>query len=141
MMCWDSTSCKVKEPPLPQRDIFGSVPQGGDSQRKTAQPVVEVFAEPSLLHLLGQVPVSGRNDARFGLDGPGAADPAKLTLLENPQQFCLGFQGKFADFVQKEGGLVCQLEMAEKRRNRSSLSRNDSSTRESCSSRRCLSSR
>ena len=57
--------------------------------------------------------MGGRHHTNIHLDWLATADGLDHPLLDGPQQFDLHVQGQVADFVQKEGAAVGQLEAAD----------------------------
>src|SRR5215471_9119128 len=74
------------------------------------QAVVQIAPEGSLFDHLLQVPVSSRNHAYIHLLSARAAQPLKLALLQDAQQFGLQVERNVTHFIQKQGSFICQLE-------------------------------
>src|SRR5436853_580329 len=66
------------------------------------EPVVQVFAEPSLAHVALEVLVGGGDDADVDVDPLGAAHPHDLPLLQRAQQLHLQVALQVADLVEEE---------------------------------------
>ena len=91
------------------RDVGGAVPQRRQEDRQHVQPVIQVLAEPSLLHEPGEVFIGRGDDPHVHRDRDGAADAPDLLLLKRPQHFRLHRDTQVADFVQEQrasGGLL-----------------------------------
>src|SRR5450631_1424671 len=93
-----------------QRDVLLALPEWGDRDGENVEPVEQVFPESAVLDLFLQVPVGGRDDPYVGLNGAGTAQPLKLAVLDDPEQFGLQLQRHLADFVEEYGAAVGQLE-------------------------------
>ena len=85
----------------------------GSLDGEDVQPVIEVFAEAALGHLLGQIAVGGRDDAHVDLDRALGADRIDLALLQRAQQLDLHVERQLADLVQEQGAAVGLLELAQ----------------------------
>src|SRR5262249_33237976 len=84
-------------------DIFKPVPQRSKSHGKDVQPVVEVLAKATLLHLFLQIPISGGNDSHVRPPRSLLSYTFVTFLLQNSQELALQFQRDFADLVQEQG--------------------------------------
>ena len=49
-------------------------------------------------------------DSNIYLDRLRPTETFKLAILHNTQQFCLQFERQLPNFIEKEGGIVCQFE-------------------------------
>ena len=95
------------------RDVIRPLTQrrGGDGQHVDA--VVQVFPKAASGHFVFEFFVRGRHHAH--IDGHLARGPhgQNAALLQHAQQFDLHVHGQVADFVQKQGAPVRQLEAAQ----------------------------
>ena len=94
------------------QDILRPLPQRGQAQAHHSDAVVEVRAQPPLLHKGLRVLVGGTHDAHIKMNVLPAADAPHLLLLQGLEQ--LGLHGGVhgVDLVQKQGAPVGQLEQA-----------------------------
>ena len=74
------------------------------------EPVVEILAEAALLDHRLEVAIGGGDDAGFGAQRLGAADPLVGAFLEYPQQFRLQGEGHLSQLVEEQGAVGGQLE-------------------------------
>ncbi len=95
-----------------QQHIGLTLPQRGHIDRKHVEPVIQIAAKRPILYGLFQILVGGRYDPYVGLDGLVSADPFEFFLLQHPQQADLDIQTDGTDFIQKNGSLVGQFELA-----------------------------
>lgn len=70
--------------------------------RKHIEPVVEIGSETTLLHLVKQIPVRGRNDPHVYANGRCAPNPLELLLLKSSQEFGLKIDPHLGDLVQQQ---------------------------------------
>jgi hypothetical protein len=100
----------MPEPGGEKGDVFEPFSQWRHGDTNDVEPIQQVLPEAARLDLHSERPVSGRNQA--GVDGSGEVlpNPANLSLLEHPQQFCLCPQGQLPDFVQQDGAPFGALE-------------------------------
>ena len=91
-------------------DVAVAVAQWRNDDGKDVQAVIEVFAESPHRGHLHELAVRGRDDADVDFDLLVRADPLDGALLQNPQQFGLHRQRKFADFVEKDRAAIGLLE-------------------------------
>ncbi|OQA26793.1 MAG: hypothetical protein BWY59_01262 [Verrucomicrobia bacterium ADurb.Bin345] len=95
-----------------QGQVFDPFPQRGNPDRQHLEPEIQVFPKLPVGHHGFQVAVRGRQHAHVHLARlrrPHALDHA---VLEHPEQFRLAFDLHVADFVQKNGAAVGDLEFA-----------------------------
>ena len=95
------------------RDVFYSIPQRRNNDRKHIQPVVEILPEPAAGDLLTQIPIGCRNQAKVGPDRFQAADALELLGLKDSQKTGLNVHGHVADLIQKQCSTVGQLKPAD----------------------------
>src|SRR5438876_2551035 len=101
-----------------ERQVLDPLAQPRQRDRDDVQPVVQVLAEASRLHLGLEVLVGGREDAHVDLERAVAADPLELALLQNAQDLGLRLRPHVADLVEEERPAVGDLELALARRDR-----------------------
>jgi hypothetical protein len=102
----------VEEVLQEERQVLAPLAQGRHPHLDDVEPVEEILAEPSRLHLLGQVAVGGRDDARRHGQVGAAADAADLTLLQRSQQLDLEDRRQLAHLVEEERARARHLEQA-----------------------------
>ena len=95
-----------------RQNVVLSFAKRRQKERKHVDAVVEILAEESLFHQLFQRLMRGAYEPYVHLDGALAAEAHDFALLNGAQHFCLGGQGKIADFVEKEGARVGLFEHA-----------------------------
>ena len=88
----------------------GPLAQRRQADGEDGEAMIEVFAQPPLGHLLGEVAVGGGHQADIDLDGAGAADPLEAALLEHPEELGLERGVELGDLVEEQGAAVGQLE-------------------------------
>ena len=81
--------------------------------RHDVEAVVEVLAELPVGDHLGQAPVGRRDDTHVALQGPRAAEPLELVLLEHTQDLCLRIRAHVAHLVEEEAATIGLLEPAD----------------------------
>src|SRR5580698_7804036 len=91
------------------RNVFNTLPQRRNADRKYFQSIIQVLAKCRLLYHGGQIAMGSGDYAYINFMSPVAAEPLKFLLLQNPQQFRLKFERDVAHFVQKERALVRQF--------------------------------
>src|SRR6185295_3110930 len=94
-------------------NVLVTLPERRHVYGEDVEPVVEVFAERTDLHLLGKVAVGRRDDAHVDLDGTLGADRVDLAFLQRAQELDLHVEPELADLVEEEGAAVGFLELAE----------------------------
>ena len=78
--------------------------------RADVEPEVEIVAERSRGHHLGEVAVGGGDDADVDARRLGRPDAPDLVLLEDAEQLDLGGQRQVADLVEEDRAAVGRLE-------------------------------
>src|SRR6185369_8608645 len=96
-----------------QRDIILALPEWRHRDRKNIEPVKQVFTELAISDRFPQIPVGSSDDPHIDLDGAGAAKSLELPVLNDPKQLALQLQWHLADFVEKYGAAVRQLEASD----------------------------
>ena len=97
------------EPTHQQRDVIRPLTQRRQIDAQHVEAIVQIGAEPALLHVLAQRAVGRRHHAHVNRDGLRSAHPRDFALLQHPQQLHLRAGGHLADLVQKERTRVRQL--------------------------------
>jgi len=95
-----------------EREIFGALAEGGDLDGENVQAVKEVAAEGALGNKFREVLIGGGDNADVHALGAVAAEAFEFLLLEDAKEFGLEFEGKVADFIEKESAAVGELEAA-----------------------------
>src|SRR5579862_2634475 len=91
----------LQEMPGEYRDVVLPIPQRRHLDRKDAEPVVEIFAEPSRTDQAFEIAISRRNNADVDPPRRVIADRFKLAVLQHPQQLGLHRQRQLAYFIEK----------------------------------------
>ncbi len=95
-----------------QGDILAALAQGRQGDADDVEAVEEILAESAAADLVFQILVGGGDQAHIDLDVAGAAHPAEFALLQHAQQLDLHHRRQFADFIEKQGAAVGDLEEA-----------------------------
>src|SRR4029453_15529857 len=96
----------LDETPDQPGDVVRTISQRGNRDRKHVEAVEQILPERFLAHRLLGVAVRRRDDADvhlYWLRAPQALDDP---LLNDAEQLDLHFHRKFADLVEKQGGVV-----------------------------------
>src|ERR1700733_14456330 len=94
-------------------DIVASFPQGGEGDRQTDEPVVEILAEVLALYFFQQILMGRNDDAYVNFCHAVAADTGDLPFLQYAEQLGLKVDIELADLIQEEGALVGLFEFSE----------------------------
>ena len=78
--------------------------------REDVEPEVEILAEPACRDHLRHVMLRAGDDTHVDRNGPDAADPLHLTVLQRAQQLYLHRQRHVVDIVEEERAAVRHLE-------------------------------
>ncbi len=92
-----------------KQDVLPALAQRGQDDGHHVHAVVEILAEPALVHLLGKGLVGGGDEAHIHLALDVLAQPANGSLLQHAQELDLKLGGQLADLVQEERPLVGRL--------------------------------
>ena len=114
-----SPGIELGEMPNQFRNVFSTLPQRRNVDRKYFQSVIQVLAKCRLLYHAGQIAMRSGDQPHIHFMSAVAAEPLKFLLLQNAQQFRLKFERDVADFVQKERALVRQFKASHFLRDRS----------------------
>ncbi len=87
-------------------DVITSLPQWRQKDGHDVDPVVEIFPEPFVHHILEKIPVRGGDQSHVDRDGLYPANPFEFPLLDRPEQLCLHVPRQIADFIEKRGSRV-----------------------------------
>jgi len=94
-------------------DILPPLAQRRNVNADDIEPVEEVRAEEAPLDGLLQIPVGGHQQAEVQLDALVAGEALNGFLLNELEELGLDVGGELADFVQEEGAVVGQLDLAD----------------------------
>src|SRR5581483_11143821 len=94
-------------------DVLAPLAQRGQPDRDDVDPVVEILAEPPLLHRALEIHVGGRDQPERRLDWLGAANALDLPLLDRAQELRLQIEPQVADLVEEQRAIRRQLELPE----------------------------
>ena len=81
-------------------------------EQEGIEPVIEILSEFGSGEHGFQIPVGGGNDPEVHLERPSAPNAFHFPLLNDPEKLGLQRHGKLPHFVEKDGALVSQLELA-----------------------------
>src|SRR6266850_8459732 len=101
-------------------DIRFPLAQRWQVNRKSVQPIIQIFAELTVPNHLLQVLVGRSNDANIDSSGTRAANGLKFTLLENAEQLGLKLQWHVSNFIEEQSAAIRQREPADMRIDRAS---------------------
>ena len=87
--------------PRQQRDVFHTLTQRGNPNRKDVETIVKVFAELPRGGHLRQITARSGHEPDIDPLSLGAAQPLELPFLQHPQQLRLKFERNVADLVKK----------------------------------------
>src|SRR6266850_2439411 len=96
-------------------DIRFPLAQRCQVNRKSVQPIIQIFAEFTVPNHLLQVLVRRSNDANIDSSGTRAANGLKFTLLENAEQLGLKLQWHVSNFIEEQSATIRQREPADMR--------------------------
>src|SRR5579864_1274337 len=88
-------------------DVFGSL-----AQRELAEAVKQILAEAAFFDCGFEILIGSGDNADVDVNFAVAAETVEGLAIEHAQQFHLGLQLQFADFVEKKGALVGHFEEA-----------------------------
>ena len=94
------------------RNVVWTVAQRRHSEWEHAQPKKEILAEAARLHFLLQIPVGRSDHANAHLTSTILANPFKLALLQNAEQFGLQLQRNFGNLIEEQRPPVSDLKPA-----------------------------
>ncbi len=100
------------------RDLFAPLAQGRNVHFDHLQPVVEVFAERALAHHRFEIAIGRGNHPHVDFDRAVAAQFRELAVLQHVQDLGLQRLRHLADFVEHDGAVLRELELADARRGR-----------------------
>ena len=92
--------------PSQRQDVFLAFTQWRDEQRHYIEPVEQILAKLSRLHLRFQRLVGGAKHPNIERNRPLAAHGFKHLLLQHAQQARLQFERQLGNFVEKQAALV-----------------------------------
>src|SRR6185436_16005131 len=91
-------------------DVLRALAQGRQADFDDREPIVEIGAKATFVHLRLEVAVGGRNHANVDRDSLIAADAFHLAAFERAQQLWLKLERKLADLVEEDRPAVRALE-------------------------------
>ena len=101
-----------------RQNILAPLAQRPDVQLHHVQPVKQILAKTTGLHLFLQIPVARGKDADVRLDFSVRAEALESSILRHAQQFRLERRRHLGDFVQKNRSAVGLLESPDALRRR-----------------------
>ena len=97
------------EIPHQQRNVFGTLAQGRNSDGNHIQAVVEVASKLFFIYHFLQVAIGCGHQTDINFLRLRAAKAFEFPLLQGAQKFWLNFQRNVSHLVQKQRALICQL--------------------------------
>ena len=97
------------EVPHQQRNVFRTLAQRRDADRKHVEAVVQIGAELLFADQSFEIAIGGRDQASVGTQGSRRTQALEFALLQNAQQLRLEIERYFADLVQEHGAAIGQL--------------------------------
>ncbi len=94
------------------RYVGGALAQRRRKDGKNLEPVKKIVAELFLSDHFSQVAIRRGDQPHVHVDGPRAAQPLDLALLQGAQKFRLQVERQLAHFVEEERAFVRQLQAA-----------------------------
>src|SRR5262249_33949163 len=95
-----------------KRNVFFALTQGREVDGDYVEPIEEVLAELALAHMLPKIDVGGSDDVDIDLYFVYAAQVHEFPVLKDAKNLALGIKAHGADFVEKEGAAIGNLEQA-----------------------------
>src|SRR5215469_9322944 len=92
-----------------QGNIFGSLAQGRNGDRKNIQAIKKILTKRSGSDSSGQVTISCRNHADVYRDQTITPNPLEFVLLQHTQQRDLSVHGEFSDLIQEQRPAISRL--------------------------------
>src|SRR5260221_2202971 len=89
-----------------QRNVFSTAAQGRQVNRDHVQAIEKIFAELAFTYQQVQVNIGCRDDSDIDLELMDSAQVHELTVLQDAQDFGLGFQAHGAYFVEEDGAAI-----------------------------------
>ncbi len=96
-----------------QRNVVLPLFQRRHSNREHVQAIKKIFPEPSRLDLFLKITVCRCNDPDVHFDREGTAQLLEFPVFNDPEQFCLEFERKIPDLIEKNGSSVGKIEPAD----------------------------
>src|SRR5580698_6455418 len=95
-----------------QLNIIAPLPQRRQRNRKSAQTVVEVTSESTLIDHASEISMRGSNEANVDFTRATATGPFEFLFLQNPQEPRLECQREVTHFVKEECAGISHFETA-----------------------------
>src|SRR6267154_5241614 len=89
-----------------ERDVFGTLAERRDVDRKDVEPVKQILPECSCGNRFRQVAVGRRQEADVHVNRVAVAHALDLVILKDAEQGDLGFRRQIADFVEENRATV-----------------------------------
>jgi hypothetical protein len=104
------------------RNVFASIPQGRQRDRKYIQAIVQIAAKFSALYHPLEVLVSRGDQTYVDAMRAPAPEPFEFLFLQNAEELRLQRERYVTDFIEEQGSFVSQVEAADFLRDRSGKS-------------------
>ena len=96
-----------------EKNILRALTQGRKKIHLKRQAVEQVGFESPLCGERPEVCIGCANNSNITPNRLRTADPLKAAILDDTQDFCLGFKRNVSDFIKKESPIVSGLKTAE----------------------------
>src|SRR6267142_7242401 len=93
-------------------DVFATLAQRRYGNGKNIQPIPKVFAKQSLLDVVVEISISGRNNSHINFDRARTAQAFEFALLNDAEQLHLYVSRQLANFIQKKCCAMRQFKAA-----------------------------
>jgi hypothetical protein len=101
------------------RNVFASIPQGRQRDRKYIQAIVQIAAKFSTRHHSLEVLVSRGDQTHVDAMRAPAPQPFEFLFLQNAEELGLQRERYVPDFIEEQGSFISQVETADFLRDRS----------------------
>jgi hypothetical protein len=102
-----------------RRNVFASISQGRECDRKYVQAIVQIAAKFSAPHHSLEVLVSRGYQTHVDAMRAPAPEPFEFLFLQNAEEFGLQRERYVSDFIEEQGSFISQVEAADFLRDRS----------------------
>src|SRR5215470_13935065 len=96
-----------------QRNILGAIGQRRYGDREHIKSVIQIQPKFSFGDELIELTICSSDDPYINSIRVCSTKSFELSFLQNAQQLCLRFKGKFTHFVEEDGAAVCYFKSAE----------------------------
>src|SRR5262245_60318085 len=96
-----------------QGNIFGAIDQRRYGDREHIKSMIQIQPKFAFVDELIQPAICRCDDPHINSIRMGSTNSFEFFFLQNAQQLCLRFKGKFTHFVEEDGATVCYFKSAE----------------------------